>query len=55
MDPNKELPYFRIKLAGRPASVKTFEKHSGVQKRKTTNVGRPAGFGQKVKEDEESK
>ncbi len=52
MDPNKELPYFLCKLAGRPASVKTFEKHSVVQKKKTL-AGRPAGFSQKEKEKED--
>ena len=41
--------------AGQLASVKTFEKLSGVQKTEKTLAGRSAGFGQKEKEEEEPK
>ncbi len=41
--------------AGQLASVKTFGKRSGVQKKEKTLAGRSAGFGQKEKEEEEPK
>ena len=41
--------------AGRSASVKTFEKLSGVQKTEKTLAGRPAGFGKNEKEEKEPK